>query len=160
MKINILVLIIAVVLLCKIVDGYKKGMVREIISVISLISLCIVAVLIGNGVNSYLHGELMNAVFAVLLLVLLSIAHHFLNLLLFPAKLISKLPVVHFVDKLLGIAVGVLETILILWTVYTFIIIMDTGMIGIFIQDCTAENPVLTWLYEHNQLAGWIERLL
>lgn len=160
MKINILVLIILIVLLCKIVDGYKKGMVREIISVISLICLCIVAALIGNGVNSYLHGELINAVFAVLLLVLLSIAHHFLNLLLFPAKLISKLPVVHFVDKLLGIAVGVLETILILWTIYTFIIIMDTGMIGIFIQDCTAENPVLTWLYEHNQLAGWIERLL
>lgn len=158
MSINIFLIIMGVLLLCKIMDGYKKGMVREIISFISLIFLCIVTALIGNGLKSYLEGEFLSVVLAVLLLAILGIAHHFLNVALFPAKLISKLPIVHGVDKLLGVVVGILETVLILWTIYIFVMMMDMGMTGTFIRECVVESPILTWFYEHNQLAAWIEK--
>ena len=37
MNLNLLLIITAVILLCMVVDGYKKGMVRSLISLISLL---------------------------------------------------------------------------------------------------------------------------
>lgn len=159
MGINIFVIIVLAFLVFKIWDGYNKGMVKEIISFISLIFLCLVVVLIGNGLSSYYDGKILNVAVMVLLLAVLGIAHHLINVVVFPAKLIAKLPVVHSLDKILGVVVGILETVLILWTIYTFTMMMDLGMIGDFILQCTAENPILTWFFRHNQLAGWIQVL-
>lgn len=159
MGMNILVVIVLAFLVFKIWDGYNKGMVKEIISFISLIFLCLVVALIGNGLSSYYDGRILNVVVMVLLLALLGIAHFLINVVFLPAKLIAKLPVVHSLDKLLGVVVGILETVLILWTIYTFTMMMDLGIIGDYILQCTAENPILTWFYRHNQLAGWIQIL-
>ena len=74
----------------------------------------------------------------------------------FSAKLISKLPVIHWADKLLGVVIGVLETLLLLWTVYTFTMTFGTGTVGQLILTYTEENPVLLWLYRYNYLAQWI----
>lgn len=142
-----------------IVSGYKKGMVREIISLISLIVMCVVVALIGNGLNSYFDGEIANVIIAVLLLCLVGIVHHLLGVVFFSAKVISKLPVVSWIDKLLGMLFGIVETILILWTIYAFIMMLDMGMIGQQILVYTRENQILTWLYENNYLAVWLERL-
>uniref|UniRef100_UPI00405741C0 CvpA family protein n=1 Tax=Acetatifactor sp. TaxID=1872090 RepID=UPI00405741C0 len=159
MEINILLIIIAVLLFCNIVDGYKKGAVKAIISFVSLIVLCIVVALIGNGLQSYFDGEMINVVIMVLLLAVLGIVHHLLGVIFFSAKLVSKLPIVHSVDKLLGIVVGILETVLILWTIYTFTMMMDMGMIEGQIIEYTRNNSILTWFYEHNYLAYWVQQL-
>ena len=156
---NLLFIIVLIVMICSIADGYKKGMVKEIISLISLIVMCIVVALIGNGVNSYFEGELVNVIVMVLLLCLLGIAHHLLGVVFFSAKVISKLPIVHWFDKLLGMVFGIFETVLILWTIYTFIMMLDMGMIGQQILVYTRENPILTWIYENNYLAVWIEKI-
>lgn len=159
MGINIFVIIMLALLLIKIWDGYRKGMVKEIISFISLIFLCLVAALVGNGLSSYSDGKFLNVAVVTVLLALLCIAHHLINVVVFPAKLLAKLPVVHSLDKILGVVVGILETVLILWTIYTFVMMMDLGMVGEFLVQCTAENQVLTWLYRNNQLAGWLQIL-
>jgi uncharacterized membrane protein required for colicin V production len=159
MGINIFVIIVALFLVFKIVDGYKKGMVKEIISFVSLIFLCVVVALIGNGVSSYHDGKVLNVMVVVVLLAVLSIVHHLINVVVFPAKLIAKLPIVHSLDKILGVVVGVLETVLIIWTIYSFTMMMDLGRVEEFILQGTAENPILTWFYEHNQLVGWLQAL-
>ena len=156
---NILLIIMGIILICSIMDGYKKGMVKSIISFVSLIVLCIVVALIGNGLQSYFEGEFLNVVIMVLLLCILGIVHHLLGVVFFSAKMISKLPIVHWVDKLLGIVVGILETVLILWTIYTFIMFMDLGILGQQILDFTQENQILTWLYQNNYLAYLVERI-
>lgn len=156
---NILLIIVAVLLLCNVVDGYKKGMVRALISFVSLIVLCIVVALAGNGLQSYFDGEFVSVFIMALLLGVLGIAHHLLGLIFFPAKLVSKLPIIHSVDKLLGIVFGIFETILILWTVYTFAMILDLGLIGEQIIEYTRNNTILTWFYENNYLAGWVQQL-
>ena len=72
----------------------------------------------------------------------------------------TKLPVIHFADKLLGIVFGALEVILILWTIYTLIMMMDMGMIGQVILSYTEDSKILAWFYEHNYLAYGIERMM
>lgn len=160
MDINILSLIVILFTIIKIADGYKKGMVKEVISFISLIVMCIVVLLLGVGLHSYMEQELAGVLVAVLLLAVLGIVHHFLKLIFFSAKLISKLPVIHSADKLLGMVVGALETILILWTVYTFILYLGMGMIGNMIVEYSRDSKILTWLYENNMLALIVEQIM
>jgi len=160
MNINILSLIVILFTIIKIADGYKKGMVKEVISFISLIVMCIVVLLLGVGLHSYMEQELAGVLVAVLLLAVLGIVHHFLKLIFFSAKLISKLPVIHSADKLLGMVVGALETILILWTVYTFILYLGMGMIGNIIVEYSRDSKILTWLYENNMLALIVEQIM
>jgi len=121
--------------------------------------LCIVVALIGNGLQSYFDGEILNVVIMVLLLCIVGIVNHLLGVLFFPAKLITKLPLVKSLDKILGIVVGILETVLILWTVFTLIMILNMGMIGQQLLEYTQGSPILLWFYENNYLAYWVQKL-
>ncbi len=155
-----MLIIVVIAAVCKTADGYKKGMTKEIISFVSLIVLCIVGALIAGGVNNYFDGKFFNVAVMVFLLALVGIIHHLLGVVFFPAKLVAKLPVIHFADKLLGIVFGVLEVVLILWTIYTMIMMMDMGMIGQVVLSYTEDSKILTWFYQHNYLAYGIERMM
>ena len=158
MNINIVLIIMVIVLAAAVADGYKKGMVRSVISLVSLIITCGVVALLGYGVKSYFDGSVFNVIAMVLLLCLVGIVRHLLNVVFFSAKVISKLPVVSFGDKLLGIAFGVLETAVILWTVYILIMLLDIGTVGQMILDATQDSKLLSWMYEHNYLAYFMEK--
>ena len=99
MEINILLLIIFVLMIGKIIDGYKKGMVQEIISFLSLIFLCLTAALILNGVGEYFEENYLNMAVAILMLAIVGIAQYLVETVLIPAKLVSKLPLVKNMDK-------------------------------------------------------------
>ena len=157
---NILLLIILLIAIVKIADGYKKGMVKEIISFVSLVIMCVVVVLLGAGLRSYMEQEIVGIVVAAILLVILGIAHHILKVIFFSAKLISKLPIVSTANKIMGMAVGALEVVLVLWTVYTFIMYFEMGMLGKLVIEYSRDSSCLTWLYEHNLLASAVEKVL
>lgn len=159
MNLNLLLIITAVILLCMVKDGYKKGMVRSLISLISLLITCVVLFLLGNALSSYFDGRFFNVIITLLLLAAIGLVHHLLNVVFFSAKVISKLPIVHSLDKLLGIVVGILETVLIVWTIYAFNIFRDLGTLGQVIVDYTRDSKILTCLYENNYLAYLIEQL-
>lgn len=157
---NILLIVAAVAALYKLADGYKKGMVKEIISLISLIVLCLVAGLAALGAEGYMKGRAGGVIISVFLLCLVGIVHHLLGVVFFSAKAITKLPVIHFADKLLGAVFGVFEVVLILWTIYTFILMGSTGVIAGIISEYTADSRILSWIYQHNLLAGVIENII
>lgn len=159
-NLNIMLIIVVVAALFKVVDGYKKGVVKEVVSLISMVVLCVVAAMLAYGVSSYHDGKVFNVIVITILLTLLLTVHHLLGLVFFSAKLIAKLPVVHFVDKLLGIVFGVFEVVLVLWTLYAFMMMMDIGGIRQVILSCTERSRMLTWIYEHNYLARGIDGLL
>lgn len=159
-NLNIMLIVLAIAVLIKMVDGYRKGIVKEVISLVSLVVLSVVAALIAYGVNSYHDGKVFNVAVIAVLLVLLLVAHHLLGLVFFSAKLATKLPVVHFLDKLLGIVFGAFEVILVLWTLYALMMMMDIGAIGQFIRENTQKSEILTWIYDHNYLAKGIEGFL
>lgn len=159
MNLNLILIIMAVVLLCMVMGGYKKGMVKSLISLISLLITCVVLFLIGNGLSSYFNGKIFNVILTILLLAAIGLVHHFLNVVFFSAKMIVKLPIVHSLDKLLGIVVGFLETVLIVWTIYAFNAFRDLGTLGQVIVNYTRDSKILTYLYENNYLANLIEQL-
>lgn len=160
MDINILLIIVILVTVFKIADGFKRGVVKEIISLVSLIVLGTVAALLAYGIGSYNDGKFFNVMIVIILLALLGILHHLLSVVFFSAKLLSKLPVISFVNKLLGAVFGVLEVVFVLWVVYTLVMMLNMGSIGEVILSLTQESKLLSWLYKNNWLAYGIQRAL
>ncbi len=157
---NIMLILVVICVLLKIADGYKKGMVKEIVSLVTLIIMGIMIVLISRGLHSYMEKEVVGVIIAVVLMALLGVVHHLLNVVFFSAKMISKLPVIHWVNKVFGAVFGVLEVILILQIVYVFIMYFGLGMIGQQILEYTRESAVLTKIYQYNMVAKLVENLM
>ncbi|MBQ3907062.1 MAG: CvpA family protein [Lachnospiraceae bacterium] len=156
---NLLLIAVIIVLVIKIRSGYTRGMVKEVIMLFSLIITCITVALITNGMKSYQSGQVFNTVLMVLMLTVLGIVQFALKPIFFSAKLVVKLPIVNWLDKLLGILVGILETTLLLWTLYFFVMIMDMGAISEQILDWTRDNVALRWFFENNYLAVFLQAI-
>ncbi len=154
---SLALIILAVI---NVAGGYRKGIVKSVVSLVSLVILCVMVILAAYGLRGYNAGNIFQVVLMVVLLIVLILVHNLLGLFFFSAKLMVKLPVLHAVDKILGALFGLFETVLILWTVYIFSMMMDLGKVNEFIASWTEQNPVLTLLYENNYLAMVIENVL
>jgi len=159
METNILLIIAGVILLCNVMDGYKKGMVKSIISFVSLIVLCVVVALIGNGLRNYMSGDFISLIVIVLLLGIVGIVNHLLGVVFFSAKILSKLPIIHSADKLLGIVFGILKTVFIVWTIYILASLFDMGMFETYLTQYTNNSRILLWFYENNYLAQGLQKI-
>lgn len=158
LSLNLLLITMAFLLFYHVVNGYKVGMVKEIISFVSLICLCVLIALLGNALASYVNKEYLELALMILLLAVLGLLQHLIKVAIAPAEVLSKLPVIHSVDKLFGIVVGALEPVLVLWTVYVFIMFLDLGKIEDYLYLCIRDSRLLTWLYEQNRLLQLVEQ--
>lgn len=118
------------ILVWRVVRGFKRGMVKELVSLLSLIVASVTIILLGTALISYFEKNIISMVMAVLLLILLAVIHKVLNLVFFSAKVLTKLPVIHSCDKLLGALAGIAETIVLIWVVFALLGDLDTGSIG------------------------------
>lgn len=76
-----------------------------------------------------------------------------LAMLCFVLDLLSKLPVLHQINTLAGIAMGALEGLVILWIVFVVITMLGSTDFG---QSCMAmisESKILSFLYDSNVLS-------
>lgn len=153
---NLLLIVLAIIMIWRMIEGYRVGMVKEIISFVSLAVMSVAVVLIGIGLNSYMEKDTIKTIVVVILFLILCIVHRIISLIFFSAKLISKLPVVSTANRLLGAVMGVLETVLIVWVIFALIMNFGLGVIGQQILLYVQDSPILTFLYEHNYLAYWV----
>ncbi|MDY4821687.1 MAG: CvpA family protein, partial [Lachnospiraceae bacterium] len=105
MTINWLIILCIILLIWRIVEGFNRGMVKEIISCVSLIVLSIVAILAMTAFTRYMKKDILSMASAIIILLVVLLAHRILGIVFFSAKLVSKLPVIHSADKLLGAVV-------------------------------------------------------
>ena len=134
---NLMLIAAALFALFKVVDGYKKGMIKEVVSLVTLILMGIMVVLISKGLHSYMEKEVVGVIIAVVLMALLGVVHHLLNVVFL-----------------------VLEVILTLQIIYVFIMYFGLGMIGQQILEYTRESIVLTKIYQYNVVAKLVENLM
>lgn len=154
---SILLIIFILLVIWRCIAGFRAGMVREIISIVSLVVLAFAIMLLGSAFQSYTHKELTKLIVAVVLLLILVILHRIVSLILSSIKLISKLPVIHFADRIMGGILGSLEAVVVMWVIYYAVMQWGLGMLGQQILILTKESKLLTWLYGHNYLAYWVQ---
>lgn len=81
-----------------------------------------------------------------------------LALLCFVLNIISKLPVLHQINTLAGVAAGALEGLVVVWIFFIVITMFGTTEFGRETLALISENPVLSFLYDSNLLSGFITR--
>lgn len=81
-----------------------------------------------------------------------------LALLCFVLNIISKLPVLHQINTLAGVAAGALEGLVVVWIFFIVITMFGTTEFGRETLALISENPILSFLYDSNLLSGFITR--
>ncbi len=109
----IALVIIAIIFIWRIAAGFRKGMIQEIISLIAMVIAGICVILILGAIGSYLNQEIGKTIQIVVVLVVVCLIYRLVHVLFTSLELISKLPIIKGVDKLLGAVVGLAEAALI-----------------------------------------------
>ena len=106
--------IVIAIFIWRVVAGFRKGMVGEIISIVSLIAGIISLVIVLNLAGSFFGEREGNVLMPLLALLIIGIIHKVISFILSSLKLIAKLPVISSLDKLLGAVLGAVESVLII----------------------------------------------
>ena len=114
-------IIIALILIWRMTVGFRKGMVQEIISLIAMAVAGVCVLLIFGAIGSYLNREIGKVVQMVIVLLVVCAVYRLIHVLFTSLELISKLPVIKWLDKLLGIVIGAGEAALIVGFIIYFL---------------------------------------
>lgn len=109
----IALIIIALIFTWRVTTGFRKGMVQEIVSLIAMVVAGVCIFLIMGAVGNYLNHEIGKMIQIVIVLFAVCFVYRLVHVLFTSLELISKLPIIKGVDKLLGALIGCVEAVLI-----------------------------------------------
>lgn len=150
MSLNVTLLAVVILMVWMMIRGYKKGMTKELAGLVALFAAFVVLALAIMLVSSFSQGEMTNTLYSVVLLVLFGLAYGIVKFILRSAKAISSLPIISFVDSVLGIGVGLCKAVLIIWIFFMLCAGNYLGAISSYVQQDIAGNTFLKLLYEFN----------
>ncbi len=117
----IALIIIALIFIWRIAAGFRKGMVQEIISLIAMVVAGVCIVLILGAIGNYLNREIGQMIQLIVVLFVICLVYRLVNVLFTSLQLVSKLPIIKGVDKLLGAVIGCAEAALIVGILVYFL---------------------------------------
>ena len=156
---NILLIVLTLIMIWHIAMGMKRGGVREVIAFVNTIFVALVLSLLSMTINAYHEGNYLGIALFVLGIVIVSVVYSILKIVFFPAKVISKLPVVSSADKFLGILIGMAETLLVYWTMCCLFMYLDLGVLEEQLMTMIKESALLAGLYKYNLLGLVLDSL-
>lgn len=151
---NLTLIIILIVFCYMMVRGWKIGMTRQVSGLAALGAALAVLALGIMLVTSFENGEVVNTVYSVAFLVVFGLVYGIVKFLLRSVKMVVKLPLLHFCDKLLGIAAGAIQCLLLVWIFFLF---FEHGLLGKYTEYVSGnieESIVLKLLYQSNFFSG------
>lgn len=113
--------IVIIIFIWRMIAGFRKGMVQEITSLIAMAIAGICVILILGAVGSYLDREIGKTIQMVVVLLVVCLIYRLVHVFFTSIELISKLPIIKGLDKLLGVAVGAAEAGLIVAVLVHFL---------------------------------------
>ena len=156
---NILLIVLTLIMIWRIAMGMKRGGVREVIAFVNTIFVALVLSLLSMTINAYHEANYLGIALFVLGIVIVSVVYSILKIVFFPAKVISKLPVVSSADKFLGILIGMAETLLVYWTMCCLFMYLDLGVLEEQLMTMIKESALLAGLYKYNLLGLVLDSL-
>ncbi|MCL2254103.1 MAG: CvpA family protein [Lachnospiraceae bacterium] len=109
--------IVAAVFIWRIAVGFSRGLVSEIISLVSMAVAAVSLFMILQIISGYFGDSRGNIIFMVIVLAVIGLVYKIANLIFTSLKLIAKLPVISAFNRLLGAALGAVEAVLIIFIV-------------------------------------------
>ena len=150
--VNIPFLIFLVLLVVKVILAVRKGAVKEVCGVVSMIIASILVMLIAFAVRQYFDSQRVIFVVTIILILLMIIVYKIFDMAFTTMKIITKIPGIHLANKIIAIPLAIIEMVVFLWTVYCIVMIMDIGIFEKWIMDCVRSNVIMKLLYRYNYL--------
>ena len=154
---NVPFLIAIIILIILMILGFKNGAIKTLGGIISALLSSIIVILLAFLVREYFYNEKLVLLLTIVLLFMMTVAFLLFNTFFKPIKALSNTAVVKVIDKPLGLVLAVLETIAILWGVYTILTIMNGGSIETWTMRCVNNNVIMKFFYDHNLIYNLVE---
>lgn len=166
---NILLIIICAIILILSIYGYRKGFVKMLVPMVSAFLSLIVLFMLKDWLFAILfqwaifQGEYV-LTRIVLILLIFGIVTWAFKWLLKVLHVLTKLPIIHGLNKLLGLGIGLIEGFLLVWLLLYIIQIRQGVLFGFDIEALVDQNEFLQFLYLNNLVeylmntlfGGWI----
>ena len=156
----IILIVVALIYIWRIFQGSRNGLIDEVgaLADIVIVSLAVVAgiVVIESALGKNLIGFLVSGI--ILLIIL--IARKLLRLVFCSLGLIAKLPILSGLNRLFGRIAGVVEATVIVWVGFAVISCLRIPIDGEPLVALITENKFLNFLYQHNMLYNFIQRMI
>lgn len=147
---NYTLIFVVLLIILNIIGASRRGMAKEISNLLALMVAFFVFSLFIMLFSSFQAGETTNTLYSIILLVILGIVYGLVKVFLKSAKAVSHLPIIHLIDHILGAVVGGLESILIVWIVFSLCHYYYFGPISTIINEDIKQNVFLNTLYQYN----------
>lgn len=157
---NIVFFIVLLLLIGGGLKGYKRGMVEELNTVIALLLALAAISMFIVAVKGYMDHETLRAILGIVCMTIAILVYKITDFILSSLKLISQIPVIRGVNKLLGLGTGILEAVLLIWVVFIVIVAFKFGGMSSYILSDIKENAFLTYLFQNNYLARFMSEIL
>ncbi len=90
---------------------------------------------------------ILNALSFIIALILIQIL---LRLIIMALNILSRFPVVNFVNRLAGLGLGLIEALFFLWLFFLLLSVLQMTQMGQSLMLMMEESSLLSWLYESN----------
>ncbi len=150
LSINITLIVLIVFIILGVKNGYETGLIMGVAHLISLVAALITLSFILMLTESFRAGNARNTVFTLIVLAIFGAVYGGVKWLLRSFKSIVKLPILQFLDSVLGIVTG-LVWVVILFTAVTAL--ASRGLLGpvsSYIMNDVNNNLVLRMLCKFN----------
>lgn len=121
---NITLLIGIILLILGLRFGFKTGFVKGIANLAALIATVATLALIIMLTSSFRAGETKNTIFTLIIMAILGAVYGIVRFMLRGMKAMSNLPIIRFVDSLLGAIVGMV------WFFIVYLVLLALGIKG------------------------------
>lgn len=156
----IVLTIVALIYIWRIFQGSRNGLVDEVgaLADIVIVSLAVVAGIV--VMESILGKNLIGFLVSGIILLIILIARKLIRLVFCSLGLIVKLPLLSGLNRLFGTAAGVIEATVIVWVGFAVISCLRIPINGEPLVTLITENKFLDFLYQHNMLYNFIQRMI
>lgn len=104
-------------------------------------------------VGTYMAKTITNIIAFVLAFLLIYIV---MKIILFSLDILSHLPILHGINKMAGLLLGLAQSVILVWIVFLIITVFASGETGRQLFGMINESRFLTFLYSNNYLLGII----
>lgn len=152
--------VVALIYIWRIFQGSRNGLIDEVgaLADIVIVSFAVVAGIV--LVESILGKKLIGFLVSGIILLIILIARKLIRLVFCSLGLIVKLPFLNGLNKLLGTLAGVLEATVVVWVGFAVIACLRIPVYGEPLVALVTANRFLHFLYQHNLLYNFIQRMI
>ena len=157
---NIIFLIVLMLFIGGGIKGFRHGMVEELNKAVALILALAAIAMFVVAAKSYMEHETLRTIFGIVCMTIAILVYKIVDFILSSLKIISLIPVIRGVNKLLGFGVGVAESVILIWAVFIVIVAFEFGGASRYILENIKENTLLTFLFSNNYLANLVADIM